>query len=176
MQFRQRHAPALALAFSLGLSSASATLLAEAPLPAQNQAKKTDIAVFDEVWSRVNRSFYDPRFAGLDWKTVGEKYRTEISRPGADLAQVVNRMLGELHASHTAYYTPAETAYYDLADIFSGGLREELPKSFEKGEVAYTGIGLLTRKIGDKVFATGVLDGFPAAAAGLTLGDEIICR
>jgi carboxyl-terminal processing protease len=174
MHFRRRPALALALAFGLGFSIPSAALLAEAPPTTQAQAKNANIAVFDEVWSRVNRSFYDPKFSGLDWKAVGERYRAEASRPGADLAVVVNRMLAELHASHTGYYTPSETAYYDLADIFSGGLREELPKYFEKGEVGYTGIGLLTRKVDGKTFAIGVLDGFPAAAAGLTLGDEII--
>src|SRR4029079_15255953 len=83
-------------------------------------------------------------------------------------------MLSVLHASHTGYYTPDQVAYYDLADIFSGGLRRALKERFPNGEVAYDGIGLATRFINGRHFISGVFDGFPAAKAGLMVGDEII--
>jgi carboxyl-terminal processing protease len=130
--------------------------------------------LFDEVWSRVRETFYDPKFAGLDWQAVGDRYRLQVKAPGADVAQIINRMLAELGASHTSYYTPADTAYYDLADIFFGGSRADLSKQFRGGEVVYTGIGMLTRLIEGRQFVTGVLAGFPADAAGLTIGDELI--
>jgi carboxyl-terminal processing protease len=141
---------------------------------ADTTALQAKVKAFDEVWLRVSQSFYDPKFHGLDWKAVGDRYRSELKQPGADLAHIINRMLAELGVSHTGYYTPAETAYYDLADIFAGGLRDDLSKHFPKGEAAYIGIGILTRVIDGKTFVIGVLDGFPAAAAKLSIGDEII--
>ena len=95
-------------------------------------------------------------------------------KAGADLAEVINRMLAELGSSHTGYYTPKETAYFDLADIFAGGLRRELPSYFPKGEPAYTGIGIWTTALHGKYFVKGVFEGFPGAKAKLLVGDELI--
>jgi carboxyl-terminal processing protease len=166
---------AILLALAPGIERVS---LAETQ-PALQKSAGTDVTqanvkLFDEVWSRVRESFYDPKFAGLNWQAVGDRYRARVQAPGADPAQVINRMLAELGASHTFYYTPADTAYYDLADIFSGGLRDDLPKHFTGGEVTYTGIGMLTRLIEGRRFITGVLAGFPAEAAGLVVGDELV--
>src|SRR5688572_7472019 len=96
----------------------------------------SNVTVLDEVWTRVRDSFYDPKLRGLDWEKIGKQYRLQVAEPGTDLALVTNRMLDELGVSHTGYYTPDETAYYDLADIFSGGLRRDLPRYFPKGEVS----------------------------------------
>lgn len=145
-----------------------------AATPALAADAQARVKLFDEVWSRVRESFYDPHFSGLDWQAVGDRYRPETAAPGADLAQVINRMLAELGASHTGYYTPDDTAYYDLADIFSGGLRDDLPKHFAGGEVVYTGLGMLTRVIEGRRFITGILAGFPAEEAGLIVGDELV--
>jgi carboxyl-terminal processing protease len=146
-----------------------AAALREPAAPQPGNAK-----VLDEVWLRVRQSFYDPQLSGLDWDAIGARYRKEAVRPGSDLSSVINRMLGELGVSHTGYYTPEETAYYDLADIFSRSLSGELAKHFHKGEVAYVGLGIATRLLGSRHFVSGVFAGFPAAAAGLMVGDEII--
>ncbi|MGH8429587.1 MAG: S41 family peptidase, partial [Solimonas sp.] len=100
---------------------------------------------FDEAWQDVRDSFYDTRLKGLDWNATGQKYRARAGEPGADVARIINAMLAELNASHTGYYTPDEIAYYDLADIFSGSLRRDIEKRFAKGEVAYQGVGMVTR-------------------------------
>jgi carboxyl-terminal processing protease len=139
-----------------------------------DESRQANSKVFDEVWLRVRDTFYDPGFRGLDWEAVGNRYRPQAAAAGADLGHVINRMLAELGVSHTGYYTPAETAYYDLADIFSGSLRSALGRHFAKGEVAYTGIGLMTRQIEGMHFVSGLLAGFPAASSGLAVGDELI--
>jgi C-terminal processing protease CtpA/Prc len=133
-----------------------------------------NVKAFNEAWQTVRDSFYDPTLKGLDWDLIGRKYRAIADDPKADVQDIINRMLGELGASHTGYYTSNEVAYYDLADIFSGGLRRELQKRFPNGEVAYDGIGMATRVIDGRHFISGVFDGFPAAKAGLAVGDEII--
>lgn len=150
-------------------------LVAYLPARAESDAANS-AAVFDEVWRTARDRFYDRELHGLDWKAIADKYRPQAASAASarERAAVINRMLAELHTSHTGYYTPEDTAYYDLADIFSWGLRHELPAAFPGGEVAYAGIGVFTRSIDGKTFASGVLNGLPADKAGLLVGDELL--
>jgi carboxyl-terminal processing protease len=164
-----RSAALLLLLIPLGLPAAAQTA------PATSAVQQTTPATVDEVWRLVNERFYDPQFGGHDWLAIGETYRDQAVTAAPDeLPDLINRMLGELGASHTAYLTPSDRAYYDLADIFHGALRHELPRVFPNGEVSYVGIGALTQPIGDKIFVSGLLADFPAAQAGLRTGDEIV--
>ncbi len=133
-------------------------------------------ALFDEVQRTVRDRFYDRDLHGLDWEAIGAQYRSRAAaaRSEGELADAINAMLGELGASHLGYYTPRDTAYYDLADIFSWSLRNQLRSMFAGGDVAYTGIGIFTRRIEGKIFVSGVLNGLPADEAGLLVGDEIV--
>jgi carboxyl-terminal processing protease len=154
--------------------------LASAPIHAETGQSTVSSAeaekLFDEVWRTVRDKFYDRDLHGLDWDAVGEKYRPRALAAGSErgLADVINAMLAELKASHLGYYTPLDTAYYDLADIFSWGLRHQLKSAFPSDEVAYTGIGIFSRRIDGKTFVSGVQDGLPADKAGLLVGDEIL--
>ncbi len=175
-RFRPAILAALAFAALAGPITLPSPLIAETHSASTRQADRTrrNVKAFEEAWERVRDAFYDPGLKGLDWNLVGRRYRGFAADPKADIADVINRMLGELGASHTGYYEPDEVAYYDLADIFSNGLRRELKDRFPNGEVAYDGIGMATRIIEGRHFIIGVFDGFPAAKAGLMAGDEII--
>jgi carboxyl-terminal processing protease len=144
------------------------TGIASAALPATG--------VIDEVSRTVQAEFYDPTLRGLDWSAVTARYRSLVQAAASDQerAVVINRMLGELHASHTAYFERSDPAYYDLLDVFADGLRDKIRRLFPDGEVAYTGIGVFTRPVDAKTFVSGVLDGLPAKLAGLQVGDEIV--
>jgi len=157
------------LSLILVLAAASPPARAEA-----DAAKST--AAFNEVWQVVRDRFYDRDLHGLDWNAIGDRYRplAAAAPTERERAAVINRMLAELHASHTGYYTPVDTAYYDLADIFSRSLRNRLKAAFPDGKVAYTGIGIFTRSIEGKTFVSGVLNGLPGERAGLLVGDELI--
>lgn len=159
-------------------------VLAAPPLAVAQQATTAPVEpapaaaspIFDEVWRLVNEHFYDARFGGRDWAAIGDRYRPlaqEAASP-EERKSVINRMLAELGASHTDYLTRSDPAYYDIADIFSGALRHELPRAFPSGEVAYDGIGVVTERIDGKIFVSGLLAGFPAEWAGLKTGDEIV--
>jgi len=135
--------------------------------------------VFDQAWRTVNDNFFDPNFNGVNWPAMREKYGTQAAqaRSQEELATVINRMLAELNTSHTRFYTPEETAYYQLLGIFQPRSRDlqRLPKSiFPRGKLEYSGIGIFTQTTNGKTFVTGVMEGSPAAQAGLQTGDEIL--
>jgi carboxyl-terminal processing protease len=153
---------------------------AELPVeePAKLPALSDGVSTFDGVWQTVRDRFYDPHLNGLDWLAVRERYRAVAAEAtsNARLAEVINDMLSELHASHTRYYTSDEPEYYQLADIFAGGLRRRgLDRAFPGGRISYPGIGVLSRPgVSAGSLITGVVEGTPAEKAGLLAGDEIV--
>jgi carboxyl-terminal processing protease len=174
MKATRREILALAAIGALGrwpASAETASQPAEAPA-GSNQAD------FDQVWELVRDRFYDPNVNGLDWQEQRARFRPEAaSAPSReDAAVVINAMLAKLGASHTHFYTPEDPAYYQLADIFVGALEHRgLDRVFPKGEVSYPGIGVFT--VADsqgRTFVAGVIEGAPAHAAGVLLGDEIV--
>jgi len=126
----------------------------------------------------VRDHFYDRDLHGLDWAAVHGRYRPLVAsaESAEQLSVVINTMLAELGASHTQYYTPEETAYYQLADIFIGPLRRRgLHRIFPSGEITYPGIGVFTNADDQgRTFITGVVEDTPAHQAGLLLGDEVL--
>ncbi len=166
------------LGIVLGLGSASQAQTPDPqsqPPPTEVTRPETRLAVFDEVWQSVRDYFYDPTLHHLDWAAMREKYRP-LAAAAADEERsvVINRLLDELAASHTRYYTPADPAYYQLLDVFAGPLRRELRRVFPDGQVMYPSIGIFTQRIEAKTFISGILDGLPAAKAGLRVGDELL--
>ncbi|MBO0710452.1 MAG: hypothetical protein J2P47_04135 [Acetobacteraceae bacterium] len=173
---------AFLLSISL-LSGANATALGQAaPLdPGLSRTSRDEAAAaaaFEEVWRIVRDRFYDPKLRGLDWDAVGRRYRAAaVAAPGPDArAAVINRMLDELHASHTELFTQDQTAFYELADIFARSLQNQgLSRLFPAGRVEYPGIGILThRDEAGRDFVIGVIPGAPATRSGLLAGDEIV--
>ncbi len=166
----------LGIVLSLGSASRAQTPAPPSPPPpAAVIHPETRLTVFDEVWQSVRDYFYDPTLRHQDWAAMRDKYRplvaeaTDEERPA-----VINRMLDELGASHTRYYTPDDPAYYQLLDIFAGPLRRELRRVFPDGQVMYPSLGIFTQRIEDKTFISGLLNGLPAAKAGLQVGDELL--
>ncbi|MBF2029264.1 MAG: PDZ domain-containing protein [Oscillatoriales cyanobacterium C42_A2020_001] len=135
--------------------------------------------VFEQAWKTINDNFFDPNFNGVNWKAMREKYATQaaVAQSPEELSGVINQMLAELNTSHTRFYTPEETAYYQLLGIFQPRSRElqKLPKSiFPRGKLEYSGIGIFTQNTTGKTFVSGVMEGSPGAQAGLQTGDELI--
>src|ERR1051326_7502679 len=76
---------------------------------------------FDTIWRETRDQFFDPNMNGCDWQAVGNKYRpsAEGASSHPEFQEIVNRMLGELKASHLGYYTDQDLEYYLLSSIFS---------------------------------------------------------
>ncbi len=146
--------------------------------PRGQAAAEPDRSAFDQVWELVRDRFYDPKLKGLDWPAMRDRFRPQAEAAGSlnELSTAINAMLAELGASHTRYYTIDDPAYYQLADIFAGGLRHQgLSRIFANGDVTYPGIGVFTQTDDQgRTFVTGVIEGAPGHRAGVKLGDEIL--
>ena len=173
-QSTRREILGLAAICALGAWPASAETGSQ-PDEAPGTSNQAD---FDRVWALVRDRFYDSRFNGLDWQAERDRFRPQAaSAPSREeAALVINAMLAKLGASHTHFYTPDDPAFYQLADIFVFALgRRGLERIFPRGDVSYPGIGLFTEADSQgRTFVTGAIEGEPAHAAGVLLGDEIV--
>ncbi|HEY9741999.1 MAG TPA: S41 family peptidase [Coleofasciculaceae cyanobacterium] len=135
------------------------------------------INTLSEVWQEVDENFFDPKFNGVNWKAKREEYAERI-KPAQSIEEasvVINQMLGELNTSHTRFYSRLEPAYYQLLGVFDrGDFAQEIAKLFPDGKLEYTDIGIFTKDINGKTFITAILDGSPAAKAGLKVGDAVL--
>jgi carboxyl-terminal processing protease len=126
------------------------------------------------VASLVREHFYDPQLLGLDWEATHRRYEAKLDGAEDDdgVARVINAMLAELKTSHTGYYTEDDPAYWFLLDLFRE--RMSLEPRLDRGPPSYVGIGVETVEVEGKVFAQFVVDGGPAAAAGVLRGDRLL--
>ncbi len=127
--------------------------------------------VFDEVWTVIEKDFFDPTFNGVNWKEVGSVFREKAlaAQTEEQFAGVVNTMLGTLKVSHTAYFSTVDPKRYQIAGVFGEVLGKDLDALCN-----YEGIGIDTTEIEGKTFVRAVFDGHPAATAGILFGDELI--
>jgi carboxyl-terminal processing protease len=136
--------------------------------------------VFDRVVEIVNQRFYAPdglaKFNDSVATVMARLPELTAAPPGsATTRAAVNAILTSLGASHTGRYTQDQRDYYELVDVFKGGLRRDINRLFPPmGVVVYDGIGIATDTVDGKVFVTDVYDAGPAAKAKLLPGDEIL--
>jgi carboxyl-terminal processing protease len=123
-------------------------------------------ARFELVWTTTKQRFYDKNMNGADWDAVGRKYRDEAAgaKNRAEFKAIVNRMLGDLHASHTGYFTDDDLDYHLLKTLFQN----------DYDSIRVEHIGVLGSDV-DGVYAVqAALDGSPAEKAGIRPGDRIL--
>ena len=148
--------------------------LAATPAVAET-VQPIDDPVFDRTVQLVEQRFFDT--SALEaFQEVVDGIRIEVAA-GADYDRdaAIDRALASLNMSHTARYTADTVAYYELADVFRGAIRNDIRRLFPPdGRVTYEGIGIASATIGGKRFVTDVYDGSPAQEAGLMAGDEIL--
>lgn len=142
-------------------------------------AAQARLSTFDEIVDTVESQFFDPAMNGIDWEShvAAHRARFEPGMSQAAFADVVNRMLSALDASHTQLYVQDSPLWYQLAGIFLpsyGALRDDLEPYLTAGAPIYTGIGVFVETRREGEFVIGVLEGHPAADAGVLLGDRIV--
>ncbi len=59
-------------------------------------------AMFDHVWLRTSKIFYEPTFHGIDWDMMYEAYQPKVEHTGNayEFAELLSEILGELNVSH----------------------------------------------------------------------------
>ena len=121
---------------------------------------------FDQIWRTTQQRFYDKSMRGLDWEAVAARYRPEArkAKNSGEFGAVVNRMLGDLHTSHTGYYTDDDMEYYLLKSLFHN--------DFEDTQMTH--IGVMGTERDGQFTVIAILDGGPAAEAGVKYGDRIL--
>jgi len=120
---------------------------------------KTDVAVasFDEAWTTINDSFYDPTFGGLNWAAVRDELRPRVT--GATTPDVARstivEMLARLKRSHFVLLSSAATA-------------DDPPRP------GGATVGVDVRVLHDDVVVTRVTPGSAASSAGLAEGQILL--
>ncbi len=119
-------------------------------------ARAQDVAAFDDVWTTIRDTFYDPTFGGLDWEGVRTSLRPKVLAAATpdEARAVIREMLATLKRSHFALMSPATSA-------------DPVP----------TGSAIVpidTRLIGTEVVITRVREGSEASRVGLLPGQVLL--
>jgi C-terminal processing protease CtpA/Prc/Tol biopolymer transport system component len=93
-----------------------------------------NLRVFEQVWSYFKQNFYDPNMHGLDWDKLYKEYLPYVE-DAADLdvvAGIIDEMIGDLNASHTAFYPrkDEESTYKEQAYL---GFELDYSERLKKG-------------------------------------------
>ena len=119
--------------------------------------------MFTQLWETVRDTYVYPDFNGLDWNTVGRRYRaqTEAGLTDDDFYQAMRDMIDELGDDHSVFNSPAEVT------------EEEQRVS---GQLDYVGIGIYVTTLFDKGYGVllQVFPNSPAEQAGLQPHDRIL--
>lgn len=172
-----------AMAQQAGTASANSAGSLESP-----EAKKRRES-FELVWQTVDKSFYDPKFNGIDWKAVHDRYAPRVALAASDreLYALLQLMVNELHQSHF-WIIPPEAIPKLLPKHDEGEEKEPNEASDSEAnepetpldrikqrltERLSTGIGIDLRVIDGSVLISRVEPGSAAARAGLRPGFAI---
>ncbi|MFL5409680.1 MAG: S41 family peptidase [Myxococcales bacterium] len=137
--------------------------------------------VLQQIDEIVTRSFYSKgQLAHVDWPSLVEKARAKLASARSEDARdaILEDLVAGLKTSHTEYLPRSRPEYWDIASIFESFLKNArkrcAPGEFPPAPVKRDGIGVFWKRIEGRWFVGGVLDGGPAAKAGLHAGDEIV--
>jgi carboxyl-terminal processing protease len=123
------------------------------------------------VWRTVKEKHFDPTFGGVDWDKVREQYapRAAAVKSDAELYQLLQQMLGELHQSHFAIIPPEAAAPAESKESQEGGIGVDL--RVVEGQAVITRV-----ESGSKAAASGLRTGFVIKEVGQTPVEQIIQR
>ena len=112
------------------------------------------LGIFETIWKKVNETFFDPSFGGMDWKKAHDRYQPQIAsaKNDEDFHALINKMLWELKVSHAAFVPPG---FFSAVE----------PVVFAAG-----GIGVKVRMLDGQTVITSVDPESPAQKAGLRPG------
>jgi tricorn protease len=106
--------------------------------------------MFEQGWRALREHFYDPKFHGINWEAIREKYRPLVKHVALkeDLYVLMSLMMGELNASHLGiigYTTFPEESTAELGLIFDESYRGpglKIAEILKRGPADKRGIAL----------------------------------
>lgn len=118
------------------------------------------VLTFDSAWSRINSSYYDPDFRGIDWAGVRDDLRPSAMRVATrgELRTVLREMLSRLGESHFSI----------LAEETVDGIAVDLDESRGEGDVSGE-VPLELRWVEGELTVTSIHDG-ETLAGGVATG------
>jgi hypothetical protein len=134
-----------------------ALIKTDAPVALAPAKWRTDaVTSFDEAWTTINDSFYDPTFGGLNWAAVRDELRPRVEAAATpdEARRVIIDMLARLKRSH----------FVLLAPMADDGPRPA-------GDAT---LGVDVRVLDRDVVITKVMTGSSAEKAGLAQGQIIL--
>jgi carboxyl-terminal processing protease len=110
------------IARHFGEATPMPTEVVPSPAPATLDRAARERA-FDFVWNTIDKRYRDASFNGVDWKAAGERYRPLAIAAADDDAfwDVLDRMTGELHDSHTRVESPKRVALREKNEAITLG-------------------------------------------------------
>jgi len=154
--------------------------------PAGPAAVQSDLTrrqeAFQIVWQTVNDLFYDPKFGGVNWAKVRERYEPLVAKAGSDrdFHMLLQQMLNELHQSHFMVIpreaipkirmkkAPEDSAGSNGDDLEAEEALDNI--NYKLTDRLLTGIGIDVRVLNGSAVVTRVEPGSTAARAGLRPG------
>ena len=192
--FVERKIRSVVLFLSLLLAALAAQSFAQQPVapavPAASPAVQSDLSkrreAFQIVWQTVNDVFYDPKFGGVNWAEVRERYQPQVANVSndRDFHLLLQQMLNELHQSHFMV-VPRESIpkiraikervnkANDSDDADSESLEPDEALDtlgYKLTDRLLTGIGIDVRVLQGSAVVTRVEPGSSASRAGLRPG------
>lgn len=177
---------ALLLAFLLAVFAqhASGQQPTATETPAVTASVQSDLSkrqeAFQIVWQTVNDLFYDPKFGGVNWAGVRERYEPLVAKVTGDkeFHMLLQQMLNELHQSHFMVIPKEAIPKIRVAreddppgDENDAEIAEPLDSlNYKLTDRLLTGIGIDLRVLGGSAVVTRVEPGSTAARAGLRPG------
>lgn len=125
------------------------------------------VAEYDEIVGVVTERFFDQTFNGLDWhaNVAARRNQIECTDDDAGVAAVVNALLAELDASHTALYTTGDMHYWGLNSLFTFDDPDAYTINFS---------GIWPQQQSGTWYVKHVLEESAADRAGVRVGDELL--
>ena len=123
---------------------------------AQLLPEVTRAETFEFVWGKINDTYWDRSFNGVNWKAIHDKYfpLVKVAARSDEFHRLLNQMVGELHVSHVRIMPPG--AVVGLASRAS--------------DLKNGGVGLELRWINNQLLIVDVEPDSQAQAAGIRRG------
>jgi carboxyl-terminal processing protease len=148
---------ALLLSLSLtALAQQAGTARANSEGPSESPEAKKRRESFELVWQTVDKSFYDPKFNGVDWKSVHDRYAPRIALATSDreLYGLLQLMVNELHQSHF-WIIPPEAIPKLLPKHDQGNDQENIDESDSEETEPETPLDRIKQKLTERL-STGI--------------------